>query len=356
MSEARRPVLLTVSGRIPDDLDEQVSAGDRPRADYRLLQEAFDADLVDSATALDQTGRLGALVHRLAGVGALLAWYCHRHRHRYDVIVTDGEQVGLPFALLGRFGRRGARHMMIVHILSVPKKQQLIRFTRIAASIDCYVAYCSWQADFIRDHLGVDPRSILLSSFMVDTDFFSPDAVDVPRDRLICSAGLERRDYPTLVRAVEGLDVEVVIAAASPWSKRGDSTAGIAIPDNVRVESFDLFALRELYARSQFVVMPLEDVEFQAGITTILEAMSMARPVVCTRTPGQCDTVTDDVTGVYVAGGDVEGLRRSIVELLADLDRRDELGRNAREWTRREADVAVYAERLAARVRTLRDG
>ena len=171
---------------------------------------------------------------------------------------------------------------------------------------------------------------------------------------MICSAGLERRDYPTLVRAVEGLDVEVVIAAASPWSKRSDSTKEVDIPDNVRVESFDLFGLRELYARSQFVVMPLDNVDFQAGITTILEAMSMARPVICTRTPGQCDTVTDGETGQYVTGGDAEELRRSIVDLLDDSERRDTLGRNARDWARREADIAVYAERLADRVRSMR--
>ena len=42
---------------------------------------------------------------------------------------------------------------------------------------------------------------------------------------MICTAGLEFRDYPTLIEAVRGLDARVVIAAASPWSKRADATA-----------------------------------------------------------------------------------------------------------------------------------
>ncbi len=46
---------------------------------------------------------------------------------------------------------------------------------------------------------------------MVDTEFFDVHAVDTPAndDRpMICSAGLERRDYDTLIAAVEGLDVD----------------------------------------------------------------------------------------------------------------------------------------------------
>ena len=153
---ASKPVLLTVSGRIPVDLDEQVAAGLRPRADYVVMRDAFDADLVDVDGALAATGRFGRLLHRLGGAGPLLGWYCFRRRQQYEVIVTDGEQVGLPLALLSRvFGRGPARHMMIVHILSTPTKARLVRFARLADLIDRYVVYCSWQRDFIRDELSV---------------------------------------------------------------------------------------------------------------------------------------------------------------------------------------------------------
>ena len=96
-----QPVLLTVSGRIPDDLDEQVAAGRRPRADYSVMSEAFDADLVDLDRALQATGWFGRLLHRLGGPGPLLGWYCFRRRRQYEVIVTDGEQVGTPARIVG---------------------------------------------------------------------------------------------------------------------------------------------------------------------------------------------------------------------------------------------------------------
>lgn len=344
-------VLLTVSGTIPADLDAQIASGRRPRADYRVIAEELDADVVDVAAAVAAHGRTGRVLARL-GAGVLLAWYCFRRRHDYDVLLSDGEQVGLPYALLCRVAGRGrARHVMIVHILSVPKKSMLVRGTRIARLIDRYVVYCGAQRDHIVHRFGVDPRRIVLTPFMVDSAFFRPDATGVERRRMICSAGLERRDYATLMRAVDGLDVEVVIAAASPWSKRSDSTADQPIPGNVTISRLDLSELRDLYAAARFVVMPLDDVDFQAGITTILEAMSMARPVVCTRTPGQVDTIEDGVTGVYVPIGDADAMRTAILALLDDDERTDAMARAAREWVVANADVGRYADVLATTVR-----
>ncbi len=94
----RRPVLLTVSGAIPADLAETVEAGRRPEADYAVMRDAFDADLVDGPAALAATGRVGRLIHRIGGTAAIVAWFCFRRRNDYGVIVTDGEQVGLQGA------------------------------------------------------------------------------------------------------------------------------------------------------------------------------------------------------------------------------------------------------------------
>lgn len=349
-----RRVLLTVSGTIPATLDDDVAAGRRPRADYRVLAEHLDADVVDVRLAGDEGGRVARLLAR-AGAGPLLAWYAWRHRRQYDVVVTDGEQVGLPLALLMRWlGSGGARHAMIVHIVSVPKKERLVRLTRIAGAIDRWIVYSSAQADFVRERFGVPADRVVLTPFMVDTRFFTP--VPPPSDGrpTICSAGLERRDYPTLMTAVDGLDVDVVIAAASPWSKQPDSSGGVPLPANVTIERLSLDELRDLYTRCRFVVMPLVDVEFQAGITTILEAMAMGRAVVCTRTVGQTDTIVDRVTGIYVPPGDASALRATIEHLLEATDECRTLGEAAREWVVEHAELDRYAGGLAAIVEDLR--
>lgn len=354
MTEHR--VLLVVSGTVPDDLDDAVAQGRRPRADYRVLCDRMAADLVDIPRALAAVGRPVRSLSRLIGGDAALAWYCFRRRRDHAVVFTDSERVGLLLALLFRlFGRGGCRHAMIAHIVSTRSKSALVRVARLAPMVDRWVVYCSWQRDFVVRRFGVPPERVVLTPFMVDSAFFTPGAVVAERRRMICAVGLERRDYATLVEAVDGLDVEVVIAAASPWSRQGDTTRGRTIPANVQVRRFSQFELRQLYAESAFTVMPLFDVEFQAGITAILESMAMERAVLCSRTPGQNDTIVDDVTGRYVPTGDPHALRSEIVRLLQRPDECARMGRAAREWVASNADIDVYAGLLAPIVAELGD-
>lgn len=347
-ADGGRDVLLTVSGDVPPDVGHQVRDGRRPRPDYTVMAEIFGADLLDRTRARALTGTAGRLVERIAGPDALLAWACARLRSAYRVVFTDGEQVGLPYALLCRLaGRGGVRHVMIVHIMSVPKKALLFRLGRLGPMIDAMVVYATAQQRYLERELGVPADRILARPFMVDTAFFSPATVTSSMSRpMICSAGLEFRDYPTMIAAVRDLDVHVVLAAASPWSKRDDTTAGEALPGNVEVRRLGFVDLRQLYADSLFVVMPLQDVPFQAGVTTILEAMAMGKAVICSRTSGQTDVVVDGETGLYVTPGDAAELRAAITTLLDDPALARRMGAAGRRRVETHMDVVAYARDL----------
>ncbi len=347
-------VLLTVSGAIPADIAERVAGGERPRADYQELARGFDADLLDYAGARLVAGPLGALMERIGGPDLLLAYTCFKLRHRYKAIVTDGEQIGLPLAAMLKLapGRR-PRHLMIVHIISVPKKMFFLDRLGVAGQIDRFLVYSSWQKRFIEERWQVPAERVVFTPFMVDQNFFAPEqAQATPAGRAqICAVGLERRDYPTLLAAVEGLEAQVVIAAASPWSKRSDSTQGQRIPENVTVRKFTQYELRQLYADSRFRVMPLEPVEFQAGVTAILEAMAMERAVICSRTAGQTDVIVEGESGRYVPPGDPAALRAAIEALLGHPDEATRLGRGGRRLVEQEMSLDRYVERLSAIVR-----
>jgi glycosyltransferase involved in cell wall biosynthesis len=360
-------VLLTVSGVIDPDLDQKIAAGERPQADYLALARAFGADLIDYGAARRLGGRLGGLIEALAGPNLLLAWVCWRLRMRYRAIFSDGEQVGLPLASLLKFasGQKRLRHLMIAHLISASKKTILLDLFRLFSHIDVFFVYSSWQKRFIEERWKVPPERVVFTPFMVDADFFSPDAQDFSRQRseaiapvlkgrreaLICSVGLEFRDYPTLLEAVKGLDLDVVIAAASPWSRRPDTTAGREIPENVVVQRFSQYELRELYAASRFMVMPLYPVDFQAGVTALLEAMAMGKAVICSRTPGQTDVVVEGVSGLYVPPGDPAALRGAITWLMDHPEEAERMGKNGRQEVLKSASLDCYQERLASYVR-----
>ena len=348
-------VLLTVSGTIPADLPERIASGQRPRADYLALADGLGADLLDYTGARTVAGPLGRWLERIGGPDLVLAWACYTLRGRYQAIFTDGEQVGLPLAALLKclsLGRH-PRHLMIVHIISVAKKMLFLDRLGVQSHIDRFLTYATWQQQFIQRRWHLPASRVLFTPFMVDSAFFAPTQVQ-PRPLArpqICAVGLERRDYPTLLAAVEGLAADVVIAAASPWSKRSDSTAGQAIPANVSVQKFSQYDLRQLYADSSLLVMPLQAVEFQAGVTAILEAMAMERAVICSRTPGQTDIVVEGENGLYVPVGDAAALRAAIERLLANPDEAARLGRGGRRTIEQRMSLDLYVERLSALVR-----
>ena len=342
--------LLTVSGTIDPTRDEAIAEGRRPRADYDEIAAAADAEVIDHSAAEQMLGRLGRILRRVTSSDVVLAVACFKLRKRYATVLTDSERVGIPYAAVSMLARRRPRHVMIAHRLSAPKKLILHRVLGLRRRIDHVVVYSTAQRQVALSRLGYHPDAVTTTSFMVDTAFWRKDGLKrADRSRpLICAVGQELRDYPTLAAAVGPLDVDVVIAAASPWSRRADSAAGIDVPANVSVGAYDLFDLRQLYADSAFVVVPVEETDFQAGITTVLEAMSMGLAVICTRTTGQTDTVVDQVNGLYVAPGDVGGLRAAIARLLERPELAARLGTAGQAWARQNADVEVYAERLAA--------
>lgn len=346
-------ILLTVSGLIPPDRAAQAASGERPRADYHVLAEVLGADLFDLAAARQATGKLGRLLERLVGQHLLLAWATFQQRRRYKLIFSDGEQIGLPLALLLKslawLQPKRPSHMMIVHILSVPKKMIFLDILKIQRHIDTFLVYASAQKQFIEQRWKLPSERVVLTPFMVDAAFFRPAAVTPkPRARpMICAVGLERRDYPTLLQAVADLPLDVVIAAASPWSRRADSTAGQALPANVRVQKFNQYELRQLYADSMFLVMPLEPVDFQAGVTAILEALAMERPVICSRTTGQTDVIVEGEHGLYVPPSDPVALRAAIEYLIAHPEQCTQMGRNGRRLIEQQMSLEVYAAGLA---------
>ena len=96
-------------------------------------------------------------------------------------------------------------------------------------------------------------------------------------------------------------------------------------------------------------MVPLYDNDFQAGITTILEAMAMGKAVIATKTAGQRDVIEDGVNGLYVPPGDAGALRSSIVRLLANPEEARHLGENARR-------LVIETMSLDRWVRRIREG
>lgn len=321
------------------ELERQAQAGVRPRSDYVELARALDAEVLDMEYLRERSTRLARLLARTVGLVPAQVVDAFLRQRRYDHLVARADRLGLPLALLFKLSR-GRRDTVLVSVwLSRPKKAVFLGRLGVHSHLGAIVNYGSVQMEFARNRLGVPAEKLYHCLQPVDERFWRPTG-EAPQDYIL-AVGSEARDYPTLVRAVEGLEVTTVIAVGSPVLRpSGDADAlfGPMVRDagasrSARVtlrQQISPGELRQLYSGARFVVIPLRDVDFDAGVTAITEAMAMCKAVVTTRTRGQVDIVRHGENGLYVPPGDPGALRVALLRLLDRPAEAERMGRAGR--------------------------
>ncbi len=151
-------------------------------------------------------------------------------------------------------------------------------------------------------------------------------------------------------------DLPTLMKAARTWAdipfKAAGSYEGAADVVRQRPSNFDFLGhlrqdrLAAFYADSRIVV--LCSVWYEGFPTTILEAMVMGRPVVCSRIGGLPEIVEDGVTGLLFRPGDAQDLAAKIRHLWDRPDACRALGQAGREKVLREYSLQRYYDRLMA--------
>jgi glycosyltransferase involved in cell wall biosynthesis len=339
--------LILAAGRFGDAAGP-IAAGREPRLDVFELKNALRADVLDFG-AVDSAAAPLRLVARTAGFPAALAAAGARVAHRYDAVLTTGEDIGIPFAALSKAMRRRPSHTMIAHTLTPWKKRVFFQFLRVQEQIDRVLCYASSEERNMIERLKVPARKVRRIAFHADERFFHPMPEVVPPGNVVASAGQLLRDYPCLVQACRDLPVDVRIAAGSPWIAQG-LVPKDPLPGNVDWRRYDRFALRDLYARASVCVVPILENDYQTGISTILEMMAMGKCVIATRTRGQTDTIVDHENGLYVPPGDAPALRSAIRWVLDHPSEASRIGAAARAFILAEASLELFVNRIVEAV------
>lgn len=330
------PPLMLVSARADARLRSEVAAGRRPRPEYLELERR-------GVKLLDWSQLWGNPTRRSpASAGAHVAGALHRLSSA-GAVFSDGEHVGLPLALAMRtFGLRRP-HLMLAHHLTNRGKAALLRRLRADRAIDRVIVHSPRQLELIH-RFGVAADKLALEPYCVDTQFWSP--VQIDEENLVLAAGLDHRDYITLVEACRGLEAQVVIAAGSAHSPHATARLPRVWPPGFEVRPVDPLRLRDLYARASVVVVPVVETDFQAGVTVVLEGMAMGRPVVASAASGWSGVIQDGRDGLLVRPGDPRGLRLAVLRLLDDSSLRSRLGRRARQTALERHQLEAYCSRL----------
>jgi glycosyltransferase involved in cell wall biosynthesis len=180
--------------------------------------------------------------------------------------------------------------------------------------------------------------------FAIDDQFFQPQAI-ASEDYILSVGDDVGRDWNTLVRACDGLSYDVRVRTSAMFPN--GSAAKISILGRMSYTD-----LRNLYARADFVVLPLLDYSNPTGITTLLEAMAMGKAVVTTNGGTTRDIVANGVNGILVPANDPDALRAAMVRVKGSPELRDRLGRAARDTIKTTLSFEQHMLRYATAVKT----
>jgi glycosyltransferase involved in cell wall biosynthesis len=320
-----------------------------PRVDYIELQRKNDVDVLDydayrHSPLGDYLGRLETKVRS----DIYLAVLGYLRQRDYRMVFAWSERAGIPMAGLRRMSKKRNPFAAMFTCWSERQEKAITRLN-LWQSMDTIAVHCeSMKRHFVK--LGAPAEKVNVIKYSVDHRFFSPMPEVDQEPGLVLSLGeIRSRDYMSLFKAVEGLPLRLLVAASGAWYARQKNTQLTrSVPDNVTVSGgFPLPKLKELYARSQFLVLPLYDQIYSAGATATLEAMGMGRAVISFRSRGIVDYIQHGETGLLVEPGDTAGMRDAIRGLLDNPEKARQMGENGRAWVESELNLDRYVNQVS---------
>jgi glycosyltransferase involved in cell wall biosynthesis len=356
---------LILGGALSHQRREDSTSLRKPRVDVMEMESRFDARLFDYVW-LEQAAENEIITKVLVSIARKFGHWSEMLSLRvawdlrgYDAVYATGEDVGLPLAALLRifhfhrpfvlvrteqpvFGRTEFRQNLY-------KKAMQFAIRRIDVILTRTLAH----ADYINANFHLGKTRVFFSPETTDTEFYNLTTQALCLDSLktlskpfIVSAGLEQRDYETLIAAVEGLPVDVLICAGSPWAKVRFNPSGGDLPANVRVDSFSQLEMREIYRAAEFAVLPVFPTMRACGMNVILEAWAMGKAVIASRTEGLKSYLREGIDGMFVAPQDVTELRAMILYLLNSPEDAKRLGENGYQRVTHELSMEHYLEKV----------
>lgn len=238
-----------------------------------------------------------------------------RASRTYDIVVVGCSRKGVLFAALSALCPHKRVPILMVDCLwDRPRDPFLlwakrIRFRLVSRAVSKFVV---WASREVRDYAA---------TFLVPEEKFlhiphhhtlEGYEYQVSSGNYIFSGGDGNRDYQTLISAVRGLGIKVVIA-----TRRTDWHGGMSVPSEVVAFPASHSDFRKWMAGSRIVVVPMEKGHLHTGgEQTYLNAMAMGKPVIVGDNLGATDYIQHGVNGLIVPSGNAVALRAAINSLI----------------------------------------
>ena len=309
----------------------------RIQADYWILDQltlvgdtgrVLCADpLPDERAIRLRPGPFVRLFRRMGPVFSLLfAWQQLAACGRDGLLVTNGGSSNWIFVgILNRLLFAGRKKVLCWDIFieseNVRKKKVL-----------CYAMSGNtlsilWSRKQIEPHVeftGLPPHRFLYLPYKANHS--KQPTFTVPEGSFVFAGGNGKRDYVTLAEAVRGTEIPVIISATDPAVR-----ARIPRLPNVVILGASEPDFGKLQAMSRFIVLPMINTGLKGGgEANFCNAGWHGKPVIGVDAMAAYEYIIDGETGFVVEPGDVETLRKRMLQLWNDPELCRSMGQKAR--------------------------
>ncbi len=199
-----------------------------------------------------------------------------------------------------------------------------------------------------------DPNRMLLGHWGMDIPEWGWK--EMPDGTLFISSGKEMRDMRTLVDAfgITGERLDILVNERNGDIDYKSLFAQLDVRPNIRIEFQTQLAPYEIarrVARAGCVCICCLPTKYTVGLTTLVEALALGKPVICSRNPQFPFSVDDEGCGISVPYGDVEAWAAAIKRIVAHPDEAAAMGRKARQLALTRYNDRICAEEVARAIR-----
>jgi len=206
--------------------------------------------------------------------------------------------------------------------LPVGIKQRVIAKIKswLMRSVDCFFSVHKDVSDYAR-YYGITASRSRYVPFKAN-NFEIKDAYSLSDEGYVLSCGVSHRDYKSLFKAVDGLDVKIKVVLPDSHNIQFHKTVVdlAAVPKNVEIvtHDFNKESWNKILAGAKFVVIPISIDSIQpSGISVYLESMMFKKPVIVSEGPSTKDLI-DSGQALVVKRGSADALRNAIQQLDRD--------------------------------------
>lgn len=313
---------------------------------WNYLPEDAQRDSVEFmnvGSVQDKFPKWGKLLTYYPGYFALAWQALQRARsENYDVIVGWESKHGFPVAVLRTLLRIKSPPLVILAFAYKGIGMNFAGLGRLAMkAVDYINVPTRAEAKFYHEMLAYPMDRIEVAELgWYRAEDVLGEALPTDEADYAFAGGRTSRDYKTLLEAVAGLDVPIVVNA------RKFNVEGLVCPPNVTLNEF--MPPKEYYrcmARSRFIIVPLVDTPHAAGLSHILHAMSVGKAMVATRTVSTVDYIEDGITGLLVEPNNPQAMRKAVQHLAEHPEEARAMGQRARQRFDEHFTFKAFAER-----------